>query len=80
MLCSHYKLNQVLVLNVDSEDLTNFVNADHTISCHITDSNEDQLVSDALAVNQNSTWSFIHKEVTKFCDNENKTEFGWHLH
>jgi len=55
MLCSHYKLNQVLVLNVDSENLTNFVNADHTISSHITDSNEDQLVSDALAVNQNST-------------------------
>ena len=52
MLCAHNELNQVLVFYVDRKDLADLVDANHAISGSITDSNEDKLVCNALAVDQ----------------------------
>lgn len=70
MLRAHNELNQVLVLHVDREDLSHFVNADHTVGSHVADCDEDQLVSDALAVNQGCARCLVHEKVSQLCDNE----------
>lgn len=51
MLSSHYKFNQILVLNIDGKNLTNFIDADHSISCQISDCNEYELICDSLTIN-----------------------------
>lgn len=48
----HHKLNQVLFLNVDGEDLTNLVDTDHAVGGHVADGSKDQLVGDTLAVDE----------------------------
>jgi hypothetical protein len=60
--------------------LTGLVDADHAVGCHVADSHEDKLVSDALAVDKSTTRDLVHEEVTKFSHHEDNTEFGARLH
>jgi len=69
-----------LVLNVDCEDLTSLVDADHAISLSVAGRREDHSVSDALAVDHGATRRLVHEEIAHLGDNKEQTKFRCDLH
>ena len=63
VLSAHDEFNKVVLLNVDGENLTSFVDADHSVGGLVPDRAEDKLVGDPLSVDYCTTGDLVHVEV-----------------
>jgi hypothetical protein len=66
------------IFNINGENLTDFVNNNHTISGWVSGSHKHKLISQSLSVQEGASGDIVHVEETLLCDHE-ELSILWHV-
>ena len=80
VLCSHNVLHKIFLFDVDRKHLASLVDTNHPVCSGVAGRHHNQLVCDALSIDQSGLGSFEHVEVTKFGDDEDQPKLCGGLH